>query len=212
MNYKEVQANNGTVPIGYIGDNLATKVVFDVSDIQSTYGSEGTFQLLVKQQTTKGVNPYLYRGVYPAVIEQDMTKHEVVWIPTAEDTSMGQYMDVELVYVIDEQVVYNQMYRAVCKKSLANQPSTSKPEQAWVTKVLVAATNIEQLAQEVSGSATSARESAETASGAASRASESASGAAESALSAEQSAAQAKTAADSVTTATVAETKSYLGI
>ena len=53
MQYKEIQANNGTIAIGYIGDNLATKVLFDTTEIIQTYGDGGSFELLVKQQTQK---------------------------------------------------------------------------------------------------------------------------------------------------------------
>ena len=116
MNYKEINAENGTIAIGYIGDNLASKVIFDTSEIVEVYGTDGVFDLLVRQQTNRHCPP----KVYPATIETD--GNDVIWYPTAQDTSSGQYMDVELVYTIGEQVVYNRMFRCVCKKSLANDP------------------------------------------------------------------------------------------
>lgn len=212
MNYKEVLANNGTIAIGHIGDNLATKVVFDVAEIVETYGSDGTFELLVKQQSSQGMNPYLHRKVYPVVIETDMTANTVTWIPTAEDTSSGQYMDVELVYTIEEQVVYDQIYRAVCKKSFANTKRGSAPESAWMTEVIRAGVSARQSAEIASSNATTASSAAESASRSASTATTAAESASRSASSAAQAATRAETAADSVTAATVAETKSYLGL
>lgn len=213
MNYKEINAANGTIAIGYIGDNLASKVIFDTSEIVEVYGTDGVFDLLVRQQTNRHCPP----KVYPATIETDGT--DVIWYPTAQDTSSGQYMDVELVYTIGEQVVYNRMFRCVCKKSLANDPSGTAPESGWVTTVLAAAADIRTSAEEASAqasaaasSATSASESASAASTSASNAASSASSASGSAQAAANSAAAAQTAADSVTAATVAETKSYLGL
>ena len=213
MNYKEINAENGTIAIGYIGDNLASKVIFDTSEIIGIYGTDGVFDLLVRQQTNRHCPP----KVYPATIETD--GNNVIWYPTAQDTSSGQYMDVELVYTIGEQVVYNRMFRCVCKKSLANEPRGNAPESGWVATVLAAAADIRTSAEtageqatQAAQSATSANESAESASASAESAAGSASASAESATSAAQSAQTAQTAADSVTVATVAETESYLGI
>ena len=206
MNYKEINAENGTIAIGYIGDNLASKVIFDTSEITGVYGSGGEFELLVKQQTNK----HCYPNVYPANIE--IEAGNVVWYPTSQDTSSGQYMDVELVYTIGQQIVYSKMFRCVCKKSLANNDRGNAPEQSWVTKVLAAAADIKISAQAASEDASTALSAAETASGAATSASAVAGSAAQAAATAEQAAQAAQTAADSVTTATVAETKSYLGI
>lgn len=206
MNYKEINAENGTIAIGYIGDNLASKVIFDTSEITGVYGSGGEFELLVKQQTNK----HCYPNVYPANIE--IEAGNVVWYPTSQDTSSGQYMDVELVYTIGQQIVYSKMFRCVCKKSLANNDRGNAPEQSWVTKVLAAAADIKISAQAASEDASTALSAAETASGAATSASAAAGSAAQAAATAEQAAQAAQTAADSVTTATAAETKSYLGI
>jgi len=206
MAYKEINAENGTIAIGYIGDNLASKVIFDTSEITGVYGSGGEFELLVKQQTNK----HCYPNVYPANIE--IEAGNVVWYPTSQDTSSGQYMDVELVYTIGQQIVYSKMFRCVCKKSLANNDRGNAPEQSWVTKVLAAAADIKISAQAASEDASTALSAAETASGAATSASAAAGSAAQAAATAEQAAQAAQTAADSVTTATVAETKSYLGI
>lgn len=218
MNYKEIQANSGTIAIGYIGDNLASKVIFDTSEITEIYGTDGVFELLIKQATGKRDHCHP-ATVYPAVIETDMDANTVTWIPTAQDTSSGQYMDVELCYTIDEQVVFNRMFRCVCKKSLANYTQGTAPQESWVTNVLVAAAEVKAAIEDAStsaaaaaSSATSASESASAASTSASNAASSASSASGSAQAAAQSATAAQTAADSVTTATVAETKSYLGI
>lgn len=207
MQYKEIQANNGTIAIGYIGDNLATKVLFDTAEIIQTYGDGGSFELLVKQQTQKHCPPV----VYPAVIETG--EDTVTWIPQAQDTSYGQYMDVELVYTIDDQVAYNKVFRCVLKKSLAEYCRGARnPESAWVTQVIKAGVDAKQSAEDASGSATEASDAADQAKSAAESATESAGTASRAATTATEAAERAETAADSVTTATVAETKSYLGI
>ena len=211
MGYKDIQANNGTISIGYIGDNLASRIIFDVSELLETYGSDGTFDLLIRQQSQRQRACGEYT-IYPAEITTDMTEETVTWIPTAQDTSSGQYLDVELVYTIDEQVVYTQMYRCVCKKSLANHTQGNAPQPSWVTQVIQAGTSAKTSAESAEASALSASQSAETASTAATNAAQSETNAAGSATSAAQSAQAAQTAADSVTTATVAETQSYLGI
>lgn len=47
--YRVVEANGDYINIGRMGDNLATMVEFDVSDITELYGSEGEFTLSVQR-------------------------------------------------------------------------------------------------------------------------------------------------------------------
>ena len=120
MNYRDITVSGNYITIGRMGDNLATRVVLDVSDITELYGSDGEFTLLVKSK----VKNY----VYPVVIEVDMESNEVVWIPTAEDTSNGKAIGLELVYTVEDQVVYNKIYSVVIGESFADEqnPERSK--------------------------------------------------------------------------------------
>lgn len=149
MNYKVVHADTDYLAVGYMGDNLAYKVIFDVAEITELYGSDGTFTLLAK---SKGLD-----YVYPVVVEADMEENTVTWIPTAEDTSNGKLTCVELVYTIGEQIVYNRKYNAVFGDSLADNKVGDVPEASWMSQTLREARNAVNAAQNASASAAEAQ-------------------------------------------------------
>lgn len=148
MYYRDITVSGNYITIGRMGDNLATRVILDVSDITEQYGSEGEFTLLVKSK----VKNY----VYPVVIEVDMESNEVVWIPTAEDTSNGKAIGLELVYTVEDQVVYNKIYSVVFGESFADKEVGNAPEAAWMSQTLREARNAVNAAQNASASASEA--------------------------------------------------------
>jgi len=149
MYYRDITVSGNYITIGRMGDNLATRVILDVSDITETYGSEGEFTLLVKSK----VKNY----VYPVVIEVDMESNEVVWIPTAEDTSNGKAIGLELVYTVEDQVAYNKIYSVVFGESFADEEVGNTPEAAWMSKTLLETRNAVNAAQSASASAAEAK-------------------------------------------------------
>ena len=149
MYYRDITVSGNYITIGRMGDNLATRVILDVSDITEQYGSEGEFTLLVKSK----VKNY----VYPVVIEVDMESNEVVWIPTAEDTSNGKAIGLELVYTVEDQVVYNKIYSVVIGESFADKEVGNAPEAAWMSKTLKEARDAVNAARNASSSASEAQ-------------------------------------------------------
>ena len=225
MNYRGITVSGNYITIGRMGDNLATRVVLDVSDITELYGTDGEFTLLVKNK----VKNY----VYPVVCDVDMEASEVVWYPTAEDTSNGKAVALELVYTVGEQVVYSKIYSVVIGESFANEKHGNAPEATWINQMVKIASEVqhsvseaEGFSAEASASVQRANEYATSASTSAQNASDSASSASQAKTdaekakadavsaktSAEESASLAQQYADSVDMATVAETIEYLGI
>lgn len=208
MTYKDINVTSSVINIGHIGDNIACHVIFDISEILSTWGADGEFTLLNKPNN-KGCDDL----PYPVeILEVDISGNKITWTPTATDTSNRQYSYVELVYVVGEQVVYNKLYKTVSEKSLAGDQAQPPSWDSWITQVLQSGAESKTSAEAAAASAESASSSAESAAGSAEAAAESESNASDYASEAETAAAAAQQYADSVTTATVAETKTYLGI
>ena len=223
--YRVVEANGDYINIGRMGDNLATMVKFDVSDITELYGSDGEFTLLARIKGTE--------NIYPVAIEIDMESNNVSWFPTSSDTSSGKTIQLELVYSVGEQVVYNKIYTAIFGDSFANEKRGDAPEATWINQVVKIASEVQHSVSEAEGFsveasasvqraneyATSASTSAQNASASASSASQAKTDAEKAKAdavsaknSAEESASLAQQYADSVDMATVAETIQYLGI
>lgn len=121
------------VPIGRCGENLAARVSFDISEWVSIYGS-GVVQLI--HQRNGDSEPY------PCVVERNGST--VTWDITNADTAVAGRGRAELQYFVGDAQVKSETYATTVERALSPVGDTPpEPHEAWVDKVLDAASQIE---------------------------------------------------------------------
>ena len=134
-----IQANNTTtIDLGRQGENLATQVVFDLSDWTAEYG-DGTAELIVQRPGED--------APYPAAIAQDGTA--VIWTLTAADTAVaGSYGHCELRWYVGDILAKSKIWRTWVEPAMDTPSETTppEPEKGWVDKVLEAGTSAKEAA------------------------------------------------------------------
>lgn len=128
---KIIDANSSTVlALGRCGENLARKVVFDITDFESLYGV-GTVEIL--HQRPNDAQPY------PLAVQRD--GNSIVWNVTSTDTAMpSAFGKCELRYYSGETLVKSKIWQTWVDTALSTPSETvpPEPEQGWVDKVLAA--------------------------------------------------------------------------
>ena len=135
---KEIRANGNTpLPLGRQGENLARRIVFDVSGWLSAYGA-GTVRLL--HQRSQDNAPY------PVSITQEAGY--VYWDVTAADTAQaGIYGQAELRYYVRETLAKSAIYQTTVSPALGEETEEiPQAGQYWVDSLLNAAEKVEQAA------------------------------------------------------------------
>lgn len=116
----------GLIPLGREGENLARKIVFDVSRWQAEYGP-GSVSLIAQRQGD--TDPY------PCAITVDGVA--VTWTITAADSARCGFGKCELQYRVDDTLVKSESWRTFVADALGEPvPEPPEPQQAWVDKVL----------------------------------------------------------------------------
>lgn len=135
---REVIARIGEkIPLGRRGENMATCVVFDISEWQNTFG-EGTVQLIHQRN---GDN-----APYPGEVEQDGSS--VRWCITGADVDVAGAGIAELQYYVGDVLVKSETYTTYTKRAMgAAGEKAPKPHKAWVDNVLKAAAETEKNAE-----------------------------------------------------------------
>lgn len=157
---REITAKAGTeLDLGKRGENLATRVTFDVTGWQ-TYG-EGSFILLHKRNGDK--------TPYPCVVEVDNGK--VFWNVTNTDTDIAGRGYAELQYIVGDVVVKSVTFNTKTTQALGKAGETPPPPAAgWLEQMVELGVQTETNAAD----AAVAAETAETASAEATAAAENA--------------------------------------
>ena len=128
---KIIDANSSTVlALGRCGENLARKVLFDITDFESLYGV-GTVEILY--QRPNDAQPY------PLAVQRDGTS--IVWNVTSTDTAIpNAFGKCELRYYSGETLVKSRIWQTWVDNALSTPSETTPPgpEQGWVDKVLEA--------------------------------------------------------------------------
>ena len=135
----QIYANNfTTLSLGRQGENLARKVVFDVRDLESIYG---TGDVEVIYQRPGDAQPY------PLAVQREGTL--VTWDVTATDAEMDGYGKCELRYYAGETLAKSQIWRTWVEPALPTPSETAppEPEKGWVDKVLEAGTSAKEAAE-----------------------------------------------------------------
>ena len=123
---RTVNAKCGSVlPIGRLGENEATVVVFEIANWKTLFG-QGTFSLL--NQRNGDTAPY------PCVIEQDDT--QVRWTVQSADVAKVGYGQCELIYTVDDTIAKSEVYTTVVGKALTGGGEVPEPWEDWVQRVL----------------------------------------------------------------------------
>ena len=135
----QIYANNfTTLVLGRCGENLARKVVFDVSDWEAEYG-HGVVELIAKRPGDE--------APYPVVTTRDGCI--VVWTVTAADTLYpGDSGRCELRYSVGDVLVKSRIWRTWVDETMDTPSETTppEPEKGWVDKVLEAGISAEAAA------------------------------------------------------------------
>ena len=119
--------------LGLRGENNATKVIFNISDMIKTFGPNGTVSLLAKRANDD--------VPYPCVIEQSGT--EVFWKITNADSAHVGKGSCELRYTVDDTLAKSETWRTIVMDAIG-EPSEDVPEpyQDFMDQLLAAAEGI----------------------------------------------------------------------
>lgn len=125
----QIYANNfTTLVLGRRGENLARKVVFDIRDLESLYG---TGDVEVIYQRPGDAQPY------PLAVQRDGTL--VTWDVTATDTEMSDGSGkCELRYYVGETIVKSKTWQTWVDPAMDTPSETAppEPEQGWVDQII----------------------------------------------------------------------------
>lgn len=119
-------------PLGRLGENEATTVVFHVAKWREAFG-EGTFVLLNRRSGDV--------AAYPCVIEQ--SGDEVRWQVKSADLAVAGYGQCELIYTVGSTVVKSEIFKTFVETALSSGADVPEPWEDWVQEVLDAADRVE---------------------------------------------------------------------
>lgn len=124
---REIVAKEGKyIELGRKGENLATRVVFDIGSWRSTYG-DGSVQLIYQRNGDK--------YPYPCVISVDGNK--VYWEITNTETEMSGRGSAELRYLADDVVVKSAIFSTRTLTAMGVTGDTPPdPIKNWLDKLL----------------------------------------------------------------------------
>ena len=139
------------IELGKRGENLACRVVFDISTWQKEYG-EGVVQLIHQRNGDK--------TPYPCVVEAD--GGNAYWNITSADVDVAGRGHCELQYWVDEAIVKSATYITRTARSMSPASDTvPEPQKAWVDSVIQAGIDAVESAASAEAAAASAEASAE---------------------------------------------------
>ena len=129
---------NAPILIGRRGENLATCILFDITDWRETYG-DGQVELL--HQRNGDESPY------PCVITIDENDY-VVWTITSGDTGIAGHGKCELRYMANDTLAKSVIYPTIVENSIDDgETEPPEPEKGWVQQVLDAKADAEAAAE-----------------------------------------------------------------
>ena len=147
--------------IGYLGENDATKIVFDFSSWAKEYG-EGYLTVLLERSG----DGY----AYPVTITQN--GHIATWLVSNIDVAKVGMAKAQVEYRVDEVLAKTAIFRVDVETSLDNSGETPEPYESILSQIIEEAhdvaentAEVERLAQQVADDAQAASESASQASG-----------------------------------------------
>lgn len=140
------------IELGKRGENLACRVVFDISTWQKEYG-EGVVQLIHQRNGDK--------TPYPCVVAADGSN--AYWNITSADVDVAGRGHCELQYWVDDAIVKSATYITRTARSMSPASDTApEPQKAWVDSVIQAGIDAVESAASAEAAAASAEASAES--------------------------------------------------
>lgn len=116
------------LPIGRLGENEATTVVFDISGWWRELYGDGAFSLVNLRPGDS--------DAYPCVIEQDAAT--VKWTVQSADLAKQGYGKCELIYTVGETIAKSEIYTTFIGEALTGDAEPPEPWEDWVQRVLEA--------------------------------------------------------------------------
>lgn len=141
----KAETERDRILLGRRGENEATEIVFDVSQLIATYGN-GTAQLAAKLPNSS--------TPYPVSVTQD--GNTVTWVVTNADTQTVGNGACELFWYVGETLAKSIVYTTVVLRDIGDVGDTPPdPYETWVEQVLTAGMNAQEAAQEAIAAAES---------------------------------------------------------
>lgn len=134
-----IRAEESSVfPLGRLGENEATTVVFDISEWRESFG-EGTVLLLNRRNGDS--------DAYPCVIEQE--GNEVRWRIKSADVAAVGYGQCELIYTVGDTIVKSRIYSTFADTALNGENgNVPEPWTDWAQEIMGAIDCVEQVIAE----------------------------------------------------------------
>lgn len=121
------------LPIGRLGENIATRIIFEVSAF-AIYGEGGTFSLLHQRPGDA--------GPYPVPVTQEGT--QVMWDVSNLDTGAAGYGRAQLIYTVNGVIAKADIYTTVIGEALSGGIDPPEPWEDWVTRVLAIGDHLDE--------------------------------------------------------------------
>lgn len=131
---------NGSNNLGRQGENLATEVIFDLTEFITTFGT-GTPQLLVKRPSDN----------YPYPVVLTVEDNRATWAVTDTDTAIYGHGQAELRWYVGEILAKSVVFLTYISKALVDPVAPPPPPPAgnWLEKVLETASEAVKAGQAI---------------------------------------------------------------
>lgn len=141
----ESKVSSNEICLGYQGEHLARKLIFDVSETVNNFSDKGVFSIL---NLRSGENTPYYVDSNCCVYKAE-TK-ELEWIITDIETDVfGAAGKCEIHYVVDGKTIKPGTYNTIVHEGLGEAGVRPNSTQSWVNKVTDSATSIELAIKEL---------------------------------------------------------------
>lgn len=137
------------IPIGYVGENRARCLVFDLTECVQTFG-DGGFQISFIRPDD--LQPYI-------VLHTDRLDNEAIWEIDSSDTAQAGNGLVQLLYSVDDVICKSALYRTVVFESNAENGDAPDPYDGLLDQIAAYASQ----SQAAAAQATTAAQEATTA-------------------------------------------------
>lgn len=137
------------IPIGYVGENRARCLVFDLTECVQTFG-DGGFQISFIRPDD--LQPYI-------VLHTDRLDNEAIWEIDSSDTAQAGNGLVQLLYSVDDVICKSALYRTVVFESNGENGDAPDPYEGLLDQIAAYASQ----SQAAAAQATAAAQEATTA-------------------------------------------------
>lgn len=140
--------NRVIIPIGFVGENDFTRVIFDAEEIYKKYPNAS---VSMKVQPPKG-------GIYPATVTRD--GNTVIWQVKEADVANRGGGELQLTFTDGETKIKTYIARTDVKRSLAGNGPAPDPVQGWIDEANATLAEVEQALEDIPESIEAALEAA----------------------------------------------------